>query len=443
MPLSPDEAYYWVWSRALAPGYLDHPPMVALWIRAGTALMGETELGVRLLAPISAAAGSVLLAWAGDTLWPGRRVGLAAAMLLNATLMLTAGAVTMTPDTPLLFFWTVTIAALVQVRRNPAWWLVVGAAAGLALDSKYTAALLGVAIVAWVTLCAREQFGRWQLWAGGAGAALLFAPVIWWNAAHGWASFAKQGGRAGVWQPARAAGHLAELIGGQVALATPWVAVLFVAGIVVAVRRARHRDPAWTLIALLTVPALLVFVQHAVGDRVQANWPAIVYPGAALAAAGLGWRWRGAAALGFALGGAVMVQAVASPVPLPPAFDVVRTRLGGWDRLAAMAASVARPRFVTADNYGVVSLLAWHAADVPVVATGPRWALFDLPPAPAGTGVLLISTRRTEPPDPAVWHDVAPLADILRAPGGAVVETFRTYDVLLGAPAVYLPRRHY
>src|SRR5689334_3017812 len=31
-PLAPDEAYYWVWSRSLAPGFLDAPPMVALWI---------------------------------------------------------------------------------------------------------------------------------------------------------------------------------------------------------------------------------------------------------------------------------------------------------------------------------------------------------------------------------------------------------------------------
>jgi hypothetical protein len=30
VPLAPDETYYWVWSRALAPGYPDHPPMVAL-----------------------------------------------------------------------------------------------------------------------------------------------------------------------------------------------------------------------------------------------------------------------------------------------------------------------------------------------------------------------------------------------------------------------------
>jgi 4-amino-4-deoxy-L-arabinose transferase-like glycosyltransferase len=62
MPLSPDEAYYWVWSRALAPGYLDHPPMVALWVRAGTAIAGDTALGIRLLAPFAVALASLLIA---------------------------------------------------------------------------------------------------------------------------------------------------------------------------------------------------------------------------------------------------------------------------------------------------------------------------------------------------------------------------------------------
>ena len=52
VPVSPDEAYYWVWSRALSPGYYDHPPMVAFWIRAGTLLLGDTPLGIRLLGPV-------------------------------------------------------------------------------------------------------------------------------------------------------------------------------------------------------------------------------------------------------------------------------------------------------------------------------------------------------------------------------------------------------
>src|SRR5262244_1762129 len=48
-PLTFDEAYYWMWSKALAGGYYDHPPMVAFVIRLGTLIAGDTELGVRLV----------------------------------------------------------------------------------------------------------------------------------------------------------------------------------------------------------------------------------------------------------------------------------------------------------------------------------------------------------------------------------------------------------
>ncbi len=127
-PLAPDEAYYWVWSRALAPGYLDHPPMVALWIRAGTSVGGDGAFGVRLLSPLAAALGSFLLFWAAEDLLPGRRAGAWAAALLNATLLLGVGAVTMTPDTPLLLFWTAALWALCRFHAtgNGAWWLVAG-----------------------------------------------------------------------------------------------------------------------------------------------------------------------------------------------------------------------------------------------------------------------------------------------------------------------------
>ncbi len=243
-PLSADEAYYWVWSRALAPGYLDHPPMVALWIRAGTALAGQGAFGIRLLGPLAAALGSVLLARAAEDLFPGRRLGVPAAVLLNATLLLGAGAVTMTPDTPLLLFWTAALWALARLHATgrAGWWLAVGVLAGAALDSKYTAALLGLGIALW--LAGAPEGRRWLRtpwpWAGGALAALCFAPVLWWNAGHGWASFAKQGGRTGDWRPAEALGHVAELLGSQLGLGTPGVAVLCAAGIGWAARRWRQ-----------------------------------------------------------------------------------------------------------------------------------------------------------------------------------------------------------
>jgi 4-amino-4-deoxy-L-arabinose transferase-like glycosyltransferase len=46
-PLTFDEAYYWMWSKHLAGGYYDHPPMVAVVIRLGTMIAGDTEFGVR------------------------------------------------------------------------------------------------------------------------------------------------------------------------------------------------------------------------------------------------------------------------------------------------------------------------------------------------------------------------------------------------------------
>ena len=48
-PLTFDEAYYWTWSKHLVGGYYDHPSMVAVVIRLGTMIAGDTAFGVRLV----------------------------------------------------------------------------------------------------------------------------------------------------------------------------------------------------------------------------------------------------------------------------------------------------------------------------------------------------------------------------------------------------------
>src|SRR5258705_4137802 len=61
LELQGDEAYYWMYSRYLDWGYFDHPPMVALFIRIGDAIM-HNELGLRLLTVLASSA-SVYLLW--------------------------------------------------------------------------------------------------------------------------------------------------------------------------------------------------------------------------------------------------------------------------------------------------------------------------------------------------------------------------------------------
>ena len=440
-PLSADEAYYWTWSHALAGGYLDHPPMVAIWIKAGTLIAGDTALGVRLLAPVSALLGTLLLYRAAEDLFPNRQAGVVAACLLNATLALNVGAVIMTPDTPLLFFWTAALAALAKLIRtdNPNWWLAAGVASGLALDSKYTAALLGLSIAAWLILipAARKWWRSWQVWAAGALALALFSPVLAWNAAHHWASFAKQGGRTSDWRPADAIRFLAELLGGQIGLATPGVAIVFAAGMA----RALRRDPAMGLLAGLTWLPAAIFLEHALGDRVQANWPAVIYPGAALAAAAMPLRWwRPACWLGFAITASVYIQAAAAPIALPRALDFTLIRLAGWEDLAGatyVAKLQARADYVAADEYGLASELAFRLHGE-VVGVEPRWGMFNLPPASlAGrTGLLVRSDRQYGGPDPRWWSGSKLVGTAARGRGGVVAETYRFYTVTWrGSPA--------
>jgi 4-amino-4-deoxy-L-arabinose transferase-like glycosyltransferase len=455
VPLVPDEAYYWVWSHALAAGYLDHPPMVALWIRAGTALAGQTAFGVRLLGPLAAAAASWMLFDTARSLFPGTRAGVAAVMLLNASLLLGVGTVIMTPDSPLLFFWTATLWAMARIATGGrgVWWLVAGAFGGLALDSKYTGLLLWVGVGLWVVMvpAVRPWLRRWQPWAACGIGFLLFAPVLAWNAAHGWAGLIKQGGRVEDWRPARAVGFLAELVGGQIGLATPLVWVLCMAGLLAAVRRAwGSRDPGWSLLAALSLPPVLVFVEHAFGDRVQGNWPAIVYPALAIAAGGLPvarrW-WVAASGLGFAITALVYLQAATSLIPLPPRLDPIATRLAGWDGLAAQVQASwesTGAAYVAVDGYGPASELAWCLpAGTRVAGTDARWALTSLPVAPVAgkVGLLVRDDRRTDPPDPAIWSDAQRLGMVTRP--GIRSSVFAVYRVtaVSGFPIAELPRR--
>jgi 4-amino-4-deoxy-L-arabinose transferase-like glycosyltransferase len=460
VPLAPDEAYYWVWSHALAASYLDHPPMVALWIRAGTLLAGQTPFAVRLLGPLSAAVASWFVFDAARHLFPGRPAGVAAVSLLNGTLLLGVGSVIMTPDTPLLFFWTATLWAMVRLIDSDAgvWWLAAGLLGGLALDSKYTALFLWIGIGLWVLVvpATRPWLRRWQPWAAVALGALLFAPVVAWNASHGWAGFARQGARVGDWRPLRAVGFLAELIGGQVGLVTPWIWVLCMIGLIVAIRRTcTHQELRWSLLAALSAPPLLVFIQHAIGDRVQGNWPAVIYPALVLAAAGLirpgrhNWRnnWIAASAVGFSITALVYFQALTGLIPLPPGLDPITLRLAGWDELARRVEATrqqAGAEYVAVDGYTTASELAWWLPPgTAVVATDDHWALTDLPqPTVAGTrGLLVRDARRTDPPDPAIWTRLEPLGSVSRPGSPAAFTLYLSTASTMPAGAVALPHR--
>ena len=96
LPVADDELYYWCWSRDLQPSYFDHPPMIAYFIRASTAVFGDSPLAIRLPACL---ASTVVLGVVGNLCRPRTIVAWVA-----LTPVFLPGAVLVTPDTPLLLF---------------------------------------------------------------------------------------------------------------------------------------------------------------------------------------------------------------------------------------------------------------------------------------------------------------------------------------------------
>src|SRR5205814_6179828 len=232
-PLTFDEAYYWMWSKHLASGYYDHPPMVALVIRLGTMIAGDTELGVRLVSILLALPMSWAVYRATAILFGSMRLAATATILLNVTLMAAVGTMIVTPDAPVLVASCFVLFALAKVLETGrgAWWLAAGAAVGAALLSKYTALFFGPAIAIWLVIVPKLRHWLVSPWLylGGMVALALFSPVILWNADHHWVSFIKQIGRARIedFRPA----FIAELIPTQVVFATPLVWVLGAMGL--------------------------------------------------------------------------------------------------------------------------------------------------------------------------------------------------------------------
>src|SRR5262245_46819091 len=190
-PLAIDEAYYWLWSKHLAGGYYDHPPMVALLIRLGTSIAGDTEFGVRFIFVLLGVPATWAVWRAAAILWRDEPLAAAAALYFNLTMFVAVGTVLATPDAPLLVASAFVLYFLAKVHETScgAWWL-----GGLALLSKYTAVFFGLSIALWLALV--PSLRRWLAtpwpWLGGLIAVVLFTPVLMWNAEHDWVSFLKQ-----------------------------------------------------------------------------------------------------------------------------------------------------------------------------------------------------------------------------------------------------------
>jgi 4-amino-4-deoxy-L-arabinose transferase-like glycosyltransferase len=433
VPLFPDETYYWDWSRTLMPGYFDHPPMIAVLIRAGTAIFGVHAIGVRFFS-ILAGTGAVYAVALTTRELGGDGAAKLAVLLLCCMPLAAVGLILATPDAPMLCALSWALYAVVRALhvpdegdRSPSvrWWLLAGVATGLAMASKYTSVLIPVSIVLACILHPRLQnkFGERGPYLAVVAASLVLAPVLWWNWRHDWVSFRFQLGH-GLGAPQggvlAALNRELELLGGQIGLVSP---ILFFF-VVRAIKRSFEPTPDGTRLVLgvAATCCLALFVYSATHRRVEANWPAIAWIPAAilLATEPVGsdrselWLRRGLQ-LGGVLSAIVCIHAVYPVIPLRADRDQV-AKAYGWELLGAVVdrhieAVKGRPSagsdlYVAAERYQDASELAYHLKSRPRVYSlnllgranqYDLWTTFDEHAKPGAGMILVLDDQKGEP----------------------------------------------
>ncbi|HZT51334.1 MAG TPA: glycosyltransferase family 39 protein [Stellaceae bacterium] len=341
--LYPDEAQYWYWSLHPAFGYYSKPPLVAWLIAATTGLLGDSELAVRLAAPLLHFATALVLFRVAERLHDARVAAWSA--VVYATLPgVTASAMIMSTDAPLLLCWAAALYAFVRARESGdwRWWGAVGAAAGVGLLAKYAMAYWLISALLFLAAFRDERRHLPRFLAAAALALVIYAPNFAWNAAHGFASYHHTEDNAALGGPLFHPGHFLEFLGSQFGVFGPLLFASLLAIVATGHRALRGRSAA--LLAFFALPTLAMMLVVSFLSRAQPNWSAPTYVSATvLVVAWLlarGWRWVAAASIALHVVAAVLLLearpiAAAAGYDLPAKYDLLH-RLRGWSTLGAV-----------------------------------------------------------------------------------------------------------
>ena len=353
LELSPDEAYYWDWSRTLSWGYFSKPPMVAWLIHLFTLKLGATEYGVRVPAALSHTLYLALVYYLGQRLFD-RKVGLWAAVAAAASPISAVYGFVMTIDPPLFALWAAALCLAWQATESQKAldFLKLGLVVGLGLLTKQTmVAFLPLYFLwLWATSERRPLLREKKLYLAPLVAFLLVLPNLYWNATHGWVTFRHTGthfAKEGL-NPFGPLNFLAE----QAGVITPVIFGLMLFTFFTFLKRPRLREnERLSFLFFFSALPLALVLPLAFLRKVNANWPHPFYASGfiLLSALVLRGRWpegrgpllRKVFLLGVLLGMTVMVatyQLARTPEKFPPKLQRLLYKFHGWRELASFVA---------------------------------------------------------------------------------------------------------
>lgn len=264
--LHSDESYYWMYSQNPAWGYFDHPPMIAILIRAGYSLL-PGEAGIRLVLVLLS---TITLAMILNELNEQKELFFLTVFVFSFPLVHThiAGFLAL-PDAPLLFF---TVLFLVLYRKfilQPGLKLSITMAIVISamIYSKYHAFLiLGFTVLSNLKLLRQKYF-----WIIVVLSLLLLSPHIYWQIRNEFPTFRYHLVERA--KPFRLK-YVLPYLRDQLIIAGP------ITGVIVywKLTKFRIRDNFDKALIFNILGFLIIFLLMSFKNRIEAHWTAAVTP---------------------------------------------------------------------------------------------------------------------------------------------------------------------
>ena len=259
-----DEAYYWVYSNFLDWGYFDHPPMIALLIKAGYFLF-HNEFGVRLFIGLLNTLTLLII----YHLLPRKKEMLFYAIVCSIALLQLGGFIAV-PDIPLIFF--VALFFFVYKKFIEAASLkntiLLGLVMSLMLYSKYHSIL----IIIFTLISNPALLIKARAYLAVLIAIVLFIPHLVWQYQHGFPSVQYH-----LFERNEASYNISYTLGylaGQILLAGPLMGWLFIWSAF----KYKPKDIFQRSLQYCLAGIYIFFLITTYKGRVEANWtvPAII-----------------------------------------------------------------------------------------------------------------------------------------------------------------------
>lgn len=286
LPLAGDEAYFWEWSRHLALGYYDHPPLIAWVIALSTrSFPAGSELAVRLPAILAMLACALvcrrfalrIAAPLGLAREAAERSALVTGLFVLAIPVFAFFGVYASGDPLLYLCWALAMDLGWRAASSGGLgaWLGLGLAAGAGLQTKFLFApfLPAYALYLASSPARRRWLARREPWLAAGVALAVDTPFLLWNATHDWATFRFNFSARHDFLGGGAA--FLELVASQALVLTPLVFLWAVGASVLILRRWRSSSSAELYLALFfSVPLAAFVLASLTGVQVGAHWPA-------------------------------------------------------------------------------------------------------------------------------------------------------------------------